>query len=456
MKNNEEKQSKICTKCNVEKELILFNNRKLPSGRVTQTSWCKSCHKTHKEKNRKTPRKIKLIKKTTNPNNKICYGCELEKPLNEFNKGKSRCKDCCHKEYEQNNQDRKRWKISSNPDNKICTKCNVEKALSEFNVSINPRRKYVPHSNCRDCEKIRYHANKPTPKIKQIKITKICNNCNVEKSINDFYITKGKGNRNDQIRPKCKDCENMLNKKWRDENPGKIKAWGLAWRKRNVETVFNITSKFCSGCKLEKPTAAFDKTLGNMFNLSRLCKECKSPIRKETHNKNKAYYNAYSREYARNNKSRLNSNNLKRIKANPILKLRQAISSKIYYMLKTNGGSKNGNSIFDHLPYTLMELKQHIESQWVGEKAWMNWDNYGKYYFGGPRRWHLDHINPKSALPFDSMEHPNFLKCWGLDNLQPLDAVENMQKHNKINFYKNKEEINCELNDFVIEDEDAA
>jgi len=54
----------------------------------------------------------------------------------------------------------------------------------------------------------------------------------------------------------------------------------------------------------------------------------------------------------------------------------------------------------------------------------MNWDNHGK--------WHLDHIYPQSLLPYDSMKHPNFQKCWALDNLHPLEATENISKGNKI------------------------
>lgn len=44
----------------------------------------------------------------------------------------------------------------------------------------------------------------------------------------------------------------------------------------------------------------------------------------------------------------------------------------------------------------------------------------------------IDHIIPQSALLYNSLEHPNFLKCWALENLRPLDARENILKRNKI------------------------
>ena len=55
----------------------------------------------------------------------------------------------------------------------------------------------------------------------------------------------------------------------------------------------------------------------------------------------------------------------------------------------------------------------------------MSWENYGIY-------WQIDHIYPQSLLPYDSMDHPNFLKCWSLDNLRPLEATENIRKGNKL------------------------
>ena len=52
-------------------------------------------------------------------------------------------------------------------------------------------------------------------------------------------------------------------------------------------------------------------------------------------------------------------------------------------------------------------------------------DNHGIY------GWHIDHIIPQSKLLYDSMDHPNFQKCWALENLQPLWAKDNISKSNK-------------------------
>lgn len=107
------------------------------------------------------------------------------------------------------------------------------------------------------------------------------------------------------------------------------------------------------------------------------------------------------------------------------------MSNAIYCSLIRYKKQKN-SSILKYLPYTMEELKEHIESLW---EPWMNWENYGKYE-EGELRWSIDHIVPQTLLPFDSMEHPNFLKCWSLENLRPLEIGENIKKGNKLEVNK--------------------
>ena len=106
----------------------------------------------------------------------------------------------------------------------------------------------------------------------------------------------------------------------------------------------------------------------------------------------------------------------------PCYKLKSNISRAIRSALLREHESKRGASTFDHLPYTPEQLKEHLQAQF---DAHMTWDNYGDY-------WHIDHIHPQSLLPYDTLEHPNFHKCWSLSNLQPLEAIENIKKSNKL------------------------
>lgn len=66
------------------------------------------------------------------------------------------------------------------------------------------------------------------------------------------------------------------------------------------------------------------------------------------------------------------------------------------------------------LPFTVEELKAHLESLW---EPGMNWDNHT---LDG---WHIDHIKPVSSFSFNSPEDQGFKDCWALSNLVPRWAT---------------------------------
>lgn len=115
----------------------------------------------------------------------------------------------------------------------------------------------------------------------------------------------------------------------------------------------------------------------------------------------------------------------KYLRKDPVKKLRHNIGVAVRDALKVNGGSKRGYSIFDYLPYTFVELKSHLESQF---DSWMSWNNYGGRNDNPERTWHVDHVIPQANFNFKSMDDPQFLECWSLENLQPLEKKANMSK----------------------------
>jgi hypothetical protein len=133
-------------------------------------------------------------------------------------------------------------------------------------------------------------------------------------------------------------------------------------------------------------------------------------------NGGKEVMNAYQKEWRKNNMT-------------PIRKMRKNVGTAVYAAIKNKNNVKGGTT-FEHLPYTPKQLKSHIEKQF---NEHMSWDNYGTY-------WNVDHIIPQAALPYDSLEHPNFQKCWALDNLRPLEAKKNSGKgslyEGKRHYYK--------------------
>jgi len=60
--------------------------------------------------------------------------------------------------------------------------------------------------------------------------------------------------------------------------------------------------------------------------------------------------------------------------------------------------------------YSVEELRQHLERQFVGE---MSWDNHGSV-------WQIDHIKPLAAFVIPDAECPAFREAWALSNLRPL------------------------------------
>lgn len=101
-------------------------------------------------------------------------------------------------------------------------------------------------------------------------------------------------------------------------------------------------------------------------------------------------------------------------------KLSCCISSMIYQVLKSN---KKGLHWETLVPYTLKQLRQHLESLFQPGMSWGNHCMHG---------WHIDHKIPISNFKFTSFEDKEFQECWALENLQPLWAEDNLRKNNKL------------------------
>jgi hypothetical protein len=87
------------------------------------------------------------------------------------------------------------------------------------------------------------------------------------------------------------------------------------------------------------------------------------------------------------------------------------------------------------MPYTLKQLKNHLESKF---ESWMTWDNYGKYVLEtwddnnkSTWTWNIDHIVPHSTFIYSSMKEDNFKKCWALENLRPYSSKQNIIDGNR-------------------------
>lgn len=114
--------------------------------------------------------------------------------------------------------------------------------------------------------------------------------------------------------------------------------------------------------------------------------------------------------------------------SDPLKKIRHNTSCLILLGLKRTNGNKKGESAFKHLPYTVQELKLHLEKLW---EPWMNWNNYGGKTNKKEKTWQIDHIIPHIKFPYKDLKDPLFQECWALSNLRPLEKIDNMKKGSK-------------------------
>lgn len=59
-----------------------------------------------------------------------------------------------------------------------------------------------------------------------------CNHCGEDKAENEFYPVKRGGNR---LRPRCKSCVSVANRKWREANPERHRKLVDQWHEENPE-----------------------------------------------------------------------------------------------------------------------------------------------------------------------------------------------------------------------------
>ena len=128
-----------------------------------------------------------------------------------------------------------------------------------------------------------------------------------------------------------------------------------------------------------------------------------------------------NRKYYFKNKERLSKNNTRnareRRKTNPSFKILDTLRSRMLHALK---GKNKSASTMNLLGIKNIEIVwQRLESLF---QDGMTRENHGI--------WHIDHITPCTA--FDLIDPEQQKKCFHYTNLQPLWAIDNMKKSNKI------------------------
>lgn len=190
----------------------------------------------------------------------------------------------------------------------------------------------------------------------------------------------------------------LYGKKWYQKNKKKVQMQHRKWYQMNKEKRRQYHKKY------------------NQEN-----KERESQRSKKYYQKNREKIRLRHKKYNQKNKQKL-----LRYK-----ELWQKYKRKVdfKYRLDENMGSAISRSLKDQkngrkwevlVGYTLEELIGHLEKQ-LDHK--MNLNNYGSY-------WAVDHIKPRSLFTYSSENDAEFKQCWALQNLQPLEKIENIKKRN--------------------------
>jgi len=194
----------------------------------------------------------------------------------------------------------------------------------------------------------------------------------------------------------------------------------------------NDGRKTCSKCGKEFLATAqyFHRRRASHDGLNPSCKECVSVWMKEYyyqhreqqlaankrwHEEHREERRAYNRRWREEHREEVRAWTNQYRQKNPVQRVRRSVSQGMRQALQER---KNGRHWESLVGYTLDDLIKHLESLFL---PGMTWENYGE--------WHIDHIRPVSSFSFESVEDPEFKKCFALYNLQPLWAKENCRKH---------------------------
>lgn len=255
----------------------------------------------------------------------------------------------------------------------------------------------------------------------EIKIeTKICSQCDIEKNISEFRLVSLKYP--NKFRAACKKCIKLKNKVY--DNKEEICENKKKYRDDNRDLI-NENARKSYHENFEKRSESASKSY--LKNKDKILKR-REVFAQENPGKVK--------------KRNKRSSDKRRKKAEN--RIHESISSMVSNTIRNSGKSKNNLSISKYLLYSFFELKIHLESQF---EPWMNWDNYGRAS-KNKQTWQIDHIIPRINFKYESMDSYNFQKCWALENLRPLSAVENLSKKDKISnelYNETMDKINLEL-----------
>ena len=198
-------------------------------------------------------------------------------------------------------------------------------------------------------------------------------------------------------------------KRWRGNNPLYMKEYQKKWEEINFEHRKKYMEEYFEKRKRDNPEYS-----------KKYYQEHKDAIL-ESQRQRRFNNPEKDRQWRQNHKMEINKYHRERLKIDIKYNLNHKIRTAIWESLK---GNKNGRHWESLVGYHLNDLIVHLQKTMPKGYTWQD-------YLTG--KLHIDHIIPISVYNFTKPEHINFKKCWSLNNLQLLPAIENISKGNKLN-----------------------
>jgi hypothetical protein len=192
--------------------------------------------------------------------------------------------------------------------------------------------------------------------------------------------------------------------------------------------------KQCKKCNQLKPLTEYCNRKGEKDGKHRYCKSClnskfktyyhtsgrkDSDYYKTYRKANKEYFNKYSYNHYHSNKELYREWERERYATDLPFRIKHLTSARIHEALKTYQTLKKDRTI-EYLGCSIGDYCNYLESKFDDK---MNWNNQGSY-------WHIDHIKPIAS--FDLNNEKELYKCFHYTNTQPMEALENRLKSDKI------------------------
>ncbi len=301
-------------------------------------------------------------------------------------------------------------------DKKVCSKCKIEKSLTEYYKSKG--EKLGVRSNCIKCCKSEYENRRKINWGDNIR--KVCSKCNIEKGLDEF---NKKADGKFGVRGQCKVCVKTYYYENVDQYYKRHRIWCL---NNNEKTKEHSRNSYKRNKHKRREYYLINKERIDKYNRE-WCLKNKEKVKgyyekgKERtrlyYLNNKDKWRAYAKANRKTITKRVCVYHKNRCNTDSLYKLRFNIRSLIYNSLKKKGYSK-GTKTYKILGCSFDEFKFHLERQFIGG---MTWENHGEV-------WHIDHTIPN----YMGKTEDEVIRLNYYENFSPMFCQENLEKGNKV------------------------